>query len=128
MKVKEKIETLNKVADACNPEHEALFSIYATLKKGDYFAVGDMNLIRGGIYEILNNGTVGEEGDTKTELAWSILGAIRDLRDEGVDIEALLDAFDEDEECVDCPECEHFLHCDNKRAKAWRTILGTEKD
>lgn len=126
MKPNEKIEILNKVADECNPEHEALFSIYATHKKGDYFAVGDMNLVRGGIYEILNNGTVGEEGDPKTELAWSILGAIRDLRDEGVDIEALLDAFDEDEEEVDCPECEHFHHCDNERAKAWRTILETE--
>ena len=126
MKPKEKIEILNKVADECNPEHEALFSIYATHKKGDYFAVGDMNLVRGGIYEILNNGTAGEEGDPKTELAWSILGALRDLRDEGVDIEALLDAFDEDEEEVDCPECEHFRHCDNERAKAWRTILETE--
>lgn len=128
MKPKEKVEILKKVADECNPENEALFSIYATHKKGDYFAVGNMNLVRGGIYEILNNGTVGEEGDPQTELAWSILGAIRDLRDEGVDINALLDAFDEDEEKVDCPECEHFCHCDNKRAKAWRTILETEKN
>lgn len=126
MKPNEKIEILNKVADECNPEHEALFSIYATHKKGDYFAVGDMNLVRGCIYEILNNGTAGEEGDPKTVLAWSILGALRDLRDEGVDINALLDAFDEDEEEVDCPECEHFHHCDNERAKAWRTILETE--
>lgn len=128
MKPKEKVEILNKVADECDPEHEALFSIYATYKKGDYFAVGDMNLVRGGIYEILNNGTAGEEGDPKTVLAWSILGALRDLRDEGVDINALLDAFDEDEEEVDCPECERFHHCDNKRAKAWRTILETEKN
>jgi len=123
MKPNEKIEILNKVADECNPEHEALFSIYATLKKGDYFAVGNMNLIRGGIYEILNKGTVGEEGDPKTELAWSILGAIRDLRDEGVDIEALLDAFDEDEGDIDCPECEMFDKCHSERAEAWRTIL-----
>ena len=74
------------------------FSIYATHRKGDYFAVGNMNLVRAGIYEILNNGTAGEEGDTETELAWSILGAIRDLRDDGVDINALLDAFGEDED------------------------------
>lgn len=128
MKPKEKIEILKKVASECNPEHEALFSIYATLKRGDYFAVGDMNLIRGGIYEILKYGTAGEEGKLKTVLAWSILGALRDLRDEGVDINALLDAFDEDEEEVDCPECEHFRHCDNKRAKAWRTILEAEEN
>lgn len=128
MKPKEKIEILNKVADECDPEHEALFSIYATHKKGGYFAVGDMSLVRGGIYEILNNGTAGEEGDPKTVLAWSILGALRDLRDEGVDINALLDAFYEDGEEVDCPECEHFHHCDNERAKAWRIILDTEKN
>lgn len=128
MKAKEKVQALINICNECNPENEALFAIYATKKKGDYFAVGNMNLVRGGIYEILNNGTVGEEGDPKTELAWSILGAIRDLRDEGVDIEALLDAFDEDEEKVDCPECELFCHCDNKRAKAWRIILETEKN
>lgn len=128
MKPKEKIEILNKVADECDPEHEALFSIYATHKKSGYFAVGDMSLVRGGIYEILNNGTAGEEGDPKTVLAWSILGALRDLRDEGVDINALLDAFYEDGEEVDCPECEHFHHCDNERAKAWRIILDTEKN
>ena len=39
MKPKEKVEILNKVADECNPEHEAMFAIYATKKKGDYFAV-----------------------------------------------------------------------------------------
>lgn len=65
MKPKEKIEILNKVADECDPEHEALFSIYATHKKGGYFAVGDMSLVRGGIYEILNNGTAGEEETLK---------------------------------------------------------------
>lgn len=128
MKVKEKIETLGKVAGACNSEHEALFSIYATRKKGDYFAVGDMNLIRGGIYDILNTGVIGKEGDSLTKLAWSILGAIRDLRDRGVDIEALLDAFDEDEEDVDCPDCELFEKCQNERAKAWRTIIETDKN
>ena len=127
MKAKEKVQALINICNECNPEHEALFAVYTTKKKGDYFAVGDMSLVRGGVYEILNNGTAGEEGDPKTVLAWSILGALRDLRDEGVDIEALLDAFDEDEEEeeVDCLDCEHFLHCDNERAKAWRTILET---
>ena len=127
MKAKEKVQALINICNECNPEHEALFAVYTTKKKGDYFAVGDMSLVRGGVYEILNNGTAGEEGDPKTVLAWSILGALRDLRNEGVDIEALLDAFDEDEEEeeVDCLDCEHFLHCDNERAKAWRTILET---
>lgn len=126
MKPKEKVEILNKVADGCNPEQEAFFAIYATHKKGDYFAVGDMNLVSAGIYDILSNGIGGEDGDSETLLAWSILGALRNLRDKGVDIEALLDAFDEDEEDdgCDCPECERFIQCDNERARAWRTILG----
>ena len=123
MKAKEKVQALINICDECNPKDEALFSIYATKKKGDYFAVGDMNLVRGGIYEILNNGAAGKEGDPETELAWSILGAVRDLRDEGVDIEALLNAFDEDEEEGDCLDCELFSKCHNERAEAWRTIL-----
>ena len=128
MKPKEKIEILNKVANECNPEKEAMFAIYATYKKGDYFAVGDADLIHRGIYEILKKGIAGEENDPKTVLAWSILCAVRELRDEGVDINALLDAFNEDEEEVDYPECEHFHHCGNERAKAWHTILETEEN
>lgn len=126
MKPKEKIEILNKVANECNPEQEAFFAVYATHKSTENFVVGDMNLVSAGIYNILSNGIGGDEEHPRTKLAWSILGAVRNLRDKGVDINALLDAFDEDEEDdgCDCPECERFIQCDNERARAWRTILG----
>lgn len=53
MKAKEKVQALVNICNECNPENEALFAIYATMKKGDYFAVGDMDLVHRGIYEIL---------------------------------------------------------------------------
>ena len=123
MKAKEKVQALINICNECNPEHEALFAIYATKKKGDYFAVGDMNMIGSGIYNILKKGIAGKEGGPKTVLAWSILGALRDLRDEGVDINDLLAAFDGDDEPDDCPYCELFDKCQDERAKAWRIIL-----
>ena len=125
MKAKEKVQALINICNECNPEHEALFAIYATMKKGDYFAVGDMDLVHRGIYEILKKGIAGEENDPKTVAAWSILAALRDLQDEGVDINDLLTAFDEDDESDDCLDCELFSKCQNERAKAWRTILET---
>ena len=125
MKQKEKIGVLKKVANECNPEQEAFFAIYATKKKGDYFAIGDMDLIHRGIYEILKKGIAGEEDDPKTAIAWSILEALKDLQDEGIDINELLTAFDEDDEPDDCLDCELFSKCQNERAKAWRTILET---
>jgi hypothetical protein len=125
MKQKEKVEILKKVANECNPEQEAFFSIYATHKKGDYFAIGDMDLIHRGVYEILKKGIAGEEDDPKTAIAWSILEALKDLQDEGIDINELLTAFDEDDEPDDCLDCELFSKCQNERAKAWRTILET---
>ena len=128
MKPKEKIEILNKVADKCDPEKEAMLVIYATYKKGDFFAVGNMDLIHRSIYEILKKGIAGEENDPKTVLAWSILEALKDLQDEGIDINELLTAFDEDDEQEDCLDCELFSKCQNERAKAWRTILETEKN
>lgn len=128
MKPKEKVQALINICNECNPEHEALFAIYSTKKKGDYFAVGDMNTIENGVYNILKKGIAGEEEDQNTAVAWAILGALRSLQDEGIDINEILTAFDEDEEEVECPECEHFRHCDNKRAKAWRTILETEEN
>lgn len=123
MKPNKKIEILKKVADECNPEHEAMFAIYTTKKKGDYFAIGDMNMIGPGIYNILKKGIAGAEEDPNTAVAWAILGALRNLQDEGIDINELLTAFDEDEEDIDCPECEMFDKCHNERAEAWRTIL-----
>lgn len=126
MKAKEKVQALINICNECNPEHEALFAIYSTKKKGDYFAIGDMNLIGSGIYNILKKGIAGEEDDPNTEVAWAILGALRSLQDEGIDINELLTAFDEDEDGIDCPECEMFDKCHDKRAKAWRTILDTE--
>lgn len=124
MKAKEKVQALVNICNECNPENEALFAIYATMKKGDYFAVGDMDLVHRGIYEILKKGIAGEENDPKTVAAWSILAALRDLQDEGIDINELLTAFDDDEP-DDCPNCELFDKCHEERAKAWRTILET---
>ena len=125
MKAKEKVQALINICDECNSEQEALFAIYATKKKGEYFAVGDMDLVHRGIYEILKKGIAGEENDPKTVVAWSILEALKDLQDEGVDINELLTAFDEDDEPDDCLDCELFSKCQNERAKAWRTILET---
>ena len=125
MKAKEKVQALVNICNECNPENEALFAIYATMKKGDYLAVGDMDLVHRGIYEILKKGIAGEENDPKTVVAWSILAALRDLQDEGIDINDLLTAFDEDDEPDDCPNCELFDKCHSERAEAWRTILET---
>lgn len=126
MKAKEKVQALINICNECNPEHEALFAIYATKKKGDYFAVGDMNVIEDGVYSILKKGITGAEEDLNTAIAWAILGALRNLQDDGIDINELLTAFDEDEEPDDCPDCELFDKCQNERAKAWRTILKKE--
>ena len=123
MKAKEKVQALINICNECNPEQEALFAIYATKKKGDYFAVGDMNAIENGVYNILKKGIAGEEEDPNTAVAWAILGALRGLQDEGIDINDLLTAFDEDEDDIDCPECEMFDKCHEKRAEAWRTFL-----
>ena len=125
MKAKEKVQALINICNECNPEQEALFAIYATMKKGDYFAVGDMDLIHRGIYEILKKGIAGEENDPKTAIAWSILEALKDLQDEGIDINELLTAFDDDDEPDDCPDCELFDKCHSERAEAWRTIIKT---
>lgn len=122
MKAKEKVKALINICNECNPEHEALFAIYATKKNGDYFAVGDMNVIENGVYSILKKGIAGEEEDPNTAVAWAILGALRSLQDEGIDIGELMTAFNEDEP-DDCPECELFDKCHNERAEAWRTIL-----
>ena len=123
MKAKEKVQALINICNGCNPEQEALFAIYANKKKGDYFAVGDMDLVHRGIYEILKKGIAGAEEDPNTAVAWSILEALKDLQDEGVDINELLTAFDEDDEPDDCLDCELFDKCHNERAEAWRTIL-----
>lgn len=123
MKAKEKVQALINIFNECNPKDEALFAIYATKKKGDYFAVGDMDMIGSGIYNILKNGIAGAEEDPNTVVAWSIIGALRNLQDEGIDINELLTAFDEDEDSIDCPECELFDKCHDERAEAWRTIL-----
>lgn len=127
MKAKEKVHALINICNECNPEHEALFAIYATKKKGDYFAVGDMNAIESGVYNILKKGIAGAEEDPNTAVAWAILGALRNLQDEGIDINELLTAFDEDEP-DDCLDCDLFDKCHSERAEAWRTILETDKN
>lgn len=121
MKAKEKVNVLKKLSDDCNPNDEAMLAIYATAKKGSYFTAGDIDLVHRGVYEILAKGIAGEEGSPTTKAAWAILEAVRDLRDEGVNIEALLDAFDEEEDF--CPDCNLFDACQNEKAKAWRIIL-----
>ena len=121
MKAKEKVQALANICNECNPKDEALFALYATKKKGDYFAIGNMDIISGGIYNILKRGIAGAEDDPNTAVAWAILGALRNLQDEGIDINELLTAFDEDD--IDCPECELFDKCRDERAEAWRTIL-----
>lgn len=126
MKAKEKVQALINICNECSQEHEALFAIYATKKKCDYFAVGDMNVIEDGVYSILKKGINGSEEDPNTAIAWAILGALRNLQDEGIDINELLTAFDEDDEPDDCLDCELFDKCQNERAKAWRTILKKE--
>ena len=118
MKAKEKVQALINICNECNPEQEALFAVYATKKKGDYFAVGDMDMIGSGVYNILKKGIAGEEEDPNTAVAWAILRALRNLQEDD-----LLTAFDEDEDDIDCPECEMFDKCHEKRADAWRTIL-----
>ena len=123
MKAKEKVQALINICNECNPKDEALFALYATKKKGDYFAVGDANMIGSGIYNILKKGIAGAEEDPNTAVAWAILGALRNLQDEGIDINELLTAFDEDNEPDDCLDCELFDKCHNERAEAWRTIL-----
>lgn len=125
MKAKEKERLLYELMDKFNSDDEALFIIHATNNKSKHFGVGDMDLIHRGIYEVFKKGIAGKEGMSATKLAWTILEAIRDLRDEGVDIEALLDAFDDDEEPEDCLDCKLFDNCHNERAEAWRTILKT---
>ena len=122
MKAKEKVQALINICSECNPEHEALFAIYTTKKKGDYFAIGDMSMIGSGIYNILKNGIAGAEEDPNTTVAWAILEALRNLQDEGIDINELLTAFDDDES-DDCLDCEMFDKCHEKLAEAWRTIL-----
>lgn len=127
MKKDKKTAILSELCDSCDPEKEALLAIYANRKKGDYFAIGDMDLIRSGIYDILNNGIAGEEGAPRTEVAWAILGALRELQDEGVDIEGLLTAFDEDDEEEDCDTCALLRVCGDGRAVKWRKMLGIPK-
>lgn len=123
MKAKEKVQALINICNECNPKDEALFALYATKKKGDYFAIGNMDIVSGGIYNILKRGIAGAEDDPNTAVAWAILGALRDIQDEGIDINELLTAFDEDDVDEDCPECELFDKCHNERAEAWRTVL-----
>ena len=123
MKAKEKVQALINICNECNPKDEALFALYATKKKGDYFAIGNMDIVSGGIYDILKSGIAGAEEDPNTAVAWAILGALRKLQDEGIDINELLTAFDEGDDDEDCPECDLFDKCHSERADAWRTIL-----
>lgn len=123
MKAKEKVKVLESLSNECNPESEALLAVYTTKKNGDYFVVGNMDLVRTGVREILGFGIAGKEGEPETEAAWAILGALRDIQDMGVNIEDLLSAFDEEREPDDCLDCEMFDNCHEERAEAWRTIL-----
>ena len=74
----------------------------------------------------MEGGSAGGEEDPNAFVAWAILGALRNLQDEGVDISELLTAFDEDDEPDGCLDCEFFSKCKNERAEAWRTILKSK--
>jgi hypothetical protein len=127
MKPKAKAKTLQQIADACNPENEALLAVYSTKKHGEFWGVGDMELIRTGVRILLEEGIAGQEDAPETKVAWAILGALRDIQDSGADINELLTAFDESEDDdILCPDCNLFDLCEDKKAKAWRTIIGKE--
>ena len=126
MNAKEKVQALINICDECNPKHETLFAVYATKEKCSCFSVGDQNAIGDSFYSILKRGIAGAEDNPNTSVAWAILGALRKIQDEGIDINELLTAFDEDDNDVeDSLDCEMFSRCQNERAKAWRTILET---
>jgi hypothetical protein len=122
MKAKEKERLLYELMDKFNSDDEALFIIHATNNKSKHFGVGDMDLIHRGIYKVLEKGIEGKEGMSAAKLAWTILEAIRDLRDEGVDIEELLDAFDDDED--GCGDCELMRVCNEQDAIEYRKAHG----
>lgn len=113
---------LRAVCDDCNPESEAMLAIYSTKKKGDYYVKGDMELIKNGIRNILNEGIAGKESEPATILAWTLLSALRDIQDQGVSIDALLTAFDDDE--VDCSTCDLNRVCNADEAIAFRKANG----
>lgn len=124
MKAKEKVQALINICKECNPEHEALFVIYTTKKMGDYLAIGDMNMIGSVIYDILKKGIAGAEKDPHTAVAWAILGVLRNLQDEGIDINELLTAFDEDDDEEICEDCEFMRVCEKKMAIECRKAHG----
>lgn len=123
-----KNEILTTLCDICDPNKEAMFVIYSNKKKGDYHAIGDMNLIKEGLSQILLKGIAGKESDPKTILAWTILAALRDVYDEGVSIDELLTAFDDDDEDEeDCADCEFMRVCQNDAAIEYRKANGIKK-
>lgn len=109
---------LRAVCDDCNPKSEAIVAIYSTKKKGDYYVKGDMELIKNGIRNILNEGIAGKESESATILAWTLLSALRDIQDQGVSIDEFLTAFDDDEE--DCSTCDLNRVCNADEAIAYR--------
>lgn len=128
MKKKEKKRILEEIVSDINPKHEAILILSSESKGGEYYAKGNMDFISNGIAEILRKGIAGKEGSQPTKIAWSILGALRQLQDDGIDIEELLTAFDDDEnDNEDCLSCELFNVCGDERAIALRKEIGIQR-
>ena len=131
MKKKEKIKALERVVNECGNANEAMFAIYSTKDGGEYFGSGNMEHVRSGIKTILEKGIAGKEQEGSTRISWAIIGAIHDLQKEGVfDINELMTAFDDEEDGDEelCPDCKLFDKCKDKKADAWRTILGIDNE
>lgn len=128
MKKKEKKRILKEIVSDINPKHEAILILSSESKGGEYYAKGNMDFISNGIAEILREGIAGKEGSQATKVAWSILGALRQLQDDGIDIEELLTAFDDEEyDDEDCFSCELFNVCGDERAIALRKAFDNQR-
>lgn len=124
MKAKEKNQVLINLCDEINPSDEAMLALYTTRKKGSYHAIGNMDLIRAGIHNILVGGLADNADAESRTVARAIVGAFYDVLDEGFEPDELID--DEEEE-KDCAACELLKVCDEPRAMEWRKRHGILK-
>ena len=125
MKAKEKNQVLMNLCDEINPIDEAMLALYITRKKGSYHAKGNMNLIRTGIRDILAGGLAHDADFESRTVARAIVGAFRDVLDEGFEPDELID--DDDADDKGCDTCELLTVCDEPRAMEWRKKLGISK-
>lgn len=124
MTQKDKNLLLRAVCDDCNPKSEAMLAIYLTKEKGDFYLKGNMEEIARALKSILLNGFDGKENAPETVLAWTVLGAIYEAKKAGLDIDALLTAFNDDEDEEDCSKCDLNRVCNADEAIAYRKANG----